>query len=106
MNEFDPSTIRGAAYDALRERQLAATEELKSVDQRRLVRLLPCPFCGSEPIITGFSDTNDEWRTCIQCQSCTQAHTHGYLDEDLAFKAWNRRHGEPNAESIRAELNL
>ena len=35
MNGFDSSTIRGVAYDALRERQLAAKEPPSSGSERR-----------------------------------------------------------------------
>lgn len=67
------------------------------------VRLLPCPFCGGEPILNdpGGSQSADCYDITIRCLDC-DAEVRGLVDQDYCddggaevqsevVTAWNRR---------------
>lgn len=67
------------------------------------VRLLPCPFCGGEPILNdpGGSQSADCYDITIRCLDC-DAEVRGLVDQDYCddggaevqsevVAAWNRR---------------
>ena len=73
-------------------------------ENKRNVRLKPCPFCGEEKLLN-IKTVDHKYRpqckftgrvTCLMCFA--SAHTHGFEwteDEarEEAIKAWNRRVG-------------
>jgi len=52
--------------------------------------LRECPFCGSIHVI--LSEDGDHWPIVV-CEECGVGA--GFLDEDEAIAAWNRRVGKP-----------
>ena len=55
------------------------------------VVLLPCPFCGGDPIMWAATDCKDGFvhGTTINCQSCGISINDEY--QDAAIAAWNTR---------------
>lgn len=57
-------------------------------------KLLPCPFCGGEAIVS--EHYNSMWREnptdfCVRCKKCLSATMRYYSTRDKAIAAWNRR---------------
>lgn len=52
--------------------------------------LLPCPFCGGKPLLSG--PANYPW---IECQSCWCT-SDSAAGSDAAIAAWNRRIAQPD----------
>jgi Lar family restriction alleviation protein len=58
-------------------------------------KLLPCPFCGSEPAkitLTEKANRGGKVISCTKCEACTRVFfpLMGSVDE-LLVEAWNRR---------------
>lgn len=56
-------------------------------------KLLPCPFCGAEPLLTRFERGGTHF-TQIQCgndDSCAVCVDVQQTDEAVAVKVWNTR---------------
>ncbi len=54
------------------------------------IKLLPCPFCGSEAELSGARGPVVNW---VECSRCTAAVTDSVRDEAIAN--WNRRDEKP-----------
>lgn len=66
--------------------------------EERLVRLLPCPHCGSEAKLNRYQ--HDRTRVYYACSMQRCSYT--YADEQDAAKAWNRRANENALMAIEA----
>ncbi len=57
----------------------------------RLPKILPCPFCGSEPEVMGSGE--QQRGLMIHCigKDCPNPST-SYYDHASAIRVWNRRH--------------
>ena len=63
---------------------------------QKLPKILPCPFCGSEPEVMGSGE--GQRGLMIHCigTDCPNPHT-SYYDHAAAIAVWNRRQQTPGA---------
>ena len=72
--------------------------EEKGWNNDRVIKLLPCPFCGGEPELLHIgNDFKPKKRITIRCKKCRVERTEACLRhdfkwlEDVASKNWNNR---------------
>lgn len=74
--------------------------EFKSWDGTKMISLLPCPFCGADPIVRHVGNDNTKKRSIkVKCSNyqCRVEQTNGAIYhgfdfiEDVAEKNWNKR---------------
>jgi Restriction alleviation protein Lar len=65
-------------------------------------KLLPCPFCGSDPVIDVLGGPGSFYRT-INCPKC-KCDLHLYPMESVAIIAWNTRTPDPRIAVLRKAL--
>ncbi|AYC99989.1 Lar family restriction alleviation protein [Neorhizobium sp. NCHU2750] len=64
--------------------------------------LLPCPFCGGEPLIIQSKHANKLW--ALHCKNC-DAGPSASLGRDEAVETWNRRAPSPETMVIGSITN-
>lgn len=69
----------------------AQIKDSPAVVQERLVRVLPCPFCGKKPEVFPSGDRTDG-AEMIECMTdgCVNPHV-SYYGHNVARKKWNTR---------------
>ena len=76
---------------------VAKLQELRSaVSRRSQEALLPCPFCGSEDLITHVERKTDYYKAWVQCNECSINGRGGCQSDPRAAirtcdEAWNTR---------------
>jgi hypothetical protein len=70
-----------------------------------MTRILPCPFCGQEPMISGSGE--DQRGLMIECVTggCVNPHV-SYYQHTVAIRVWNRRGGVDLKEVERMQANI
>jgi hypothetical protein len=68
-------------------------------------RILPCPFCGQEPMTSGSGE--GQRGLMIECitSGCVNPHVSYYVHA-AAIRAWNRRGGVDLKEVERMQANI
>lgn len=85
----------GKAYcQSLLEKQVKAAMRFVEEPKKNAEGLIPCPFCGEEPIHVDFEN---QWygklkhRYGISCKQCGIGMLFGYETEQQAVDAWDKR---------------